>query len=78
VHLQRWPTFDPDLVRQDTVTMIVQVNGKVRDRIDVDAAISEGDAEAAALTSAKVIEALGGAVPTRVIVRPPRLVNVVV
>ena len=60
VHLQRWPTFDPELVRQDTVTMVVQVNGKVRDRIEVDADISEGDAEAAALASAKVIDALGG------------------
>jgi leucyl-tRNA synthetase len=78
VHLQPWPSFDPELIRQDTVTMIVQVNGKVRDRIDVDAGISEGDAEAAALASAKVIEALGGAAPTRVVVRPPRLVNVVV
>ena len=77
VHLQRWPTFDPELVRQDTVTMVVQVNGKVRDRIDVDAGISEGDAEEAALASAKVIDALGGAAPKRVVVRPPRLVNVV-
>ena len=77
VHLQRWPTFDPDLIRQDTVTMVVQVNGKVRDRIDVDASISEGDAEAAALASTKVIDALGGAAPKRVVVRPPRLVNVV-
>ena len=49
VHLQPWPTFDPELIRQDTVTMVIQVNGKVRDRIDVDAGISEGDAEAAAL-----------------------------
>jgi leucyl-tRNA synthetase len=77
VHLQRWPAFDPDLVRQDTVTMVVQVNGKVRDRIDVDAGISEGDAEEAALASAKVIDALGGAAPRRVVVVPPRLVNVV-
>jgi leucyl-tRNA synthetase len=77
VHLQRWPSFDPDLVRQDTVTMVVQVNGKVRDRIEVDAGISEGDAEEAALASAKVIDALAGAPPKRVVVRPPRLVNVV-
>ena len=60
VHLQRWPEADPELVRQDTVTMVVQVNGKVRDRIDVDAGISEADAEAAALASAKVSEALDG------------------
>ena len=77
VHLQPWPLFDPDLIRQDTVTMVIQVNGKVRDRIEVDAGISEGDAEAAALASAKVIDALGGAAPKRVVVRPPRLVNVV-
>jgi leucyl-tRNA synthetase len=77
VHLQPWPPFDPDLIRQDTVTMVIQVNGKVRDRIEVDAGISEDDAEAAALASAKVIDALGGAVPKRIVVRPPRLVNVV-
>jgi leucyl-tRNA synthetase len=78
VHLQRWPTFDPELVRQDTVTMVVQVNGKLRDKIDVAATISEGDAETAALASNKVTEALAGRVPQRVVVRPPRLVNVVV
>jgi leucyl-tRNA synthetase len=77
VHLQPWPPFDPELIRQDTVTMVVQVNGKVRDRIEVDAGISEGDAEAAALASAKVAEALGAATPKRVVVRPPRLVNIV-
>jgi leucyl-tRNA synthetase len=78
VHLQQWPAYDPDLVRQDTVTMIVQVNGKVRDRIEVDAGISEADAEAAALASPKVVEILNGATPKRVVSRPPRLVNIVV
>ena len=78
VHLQSWPTADPELVRQERVTMVIQVNGKVRDRIDVDAGISESDAEAAALASARVTEALQGATPKRVVSRPPRLVNVVV
>jgi len=78
VHLRSWPTADPELVRQETVTMVVQVNGKLRDRIQVDAAISESDAEAAALASAKVTEALKGATPTRIVSRPPKLVNVVV
>ena len=78
VHLQSWPTADPELVRQERVTMVIQVNGKVRDRIDVDAGISELDAEAAALASARVTEALQGATPKRVVSRPPRLVNVVV
>jgi leucyl-tRNA synthetase len=78
VHLTSWPTADPELVRQDTVTMVVQVNGKVRDRIEVDAGISESDAEQLALASAKVSEALKEATPKRVVSRPPRLVNVVV
>jgi len=78
VHLQRWPVPDADLVRQETVTMVVQVNGKVRDRIDVDAGISEADAAAVALASAKVTDALQGATPKRVVSRPPRLVNLVV
>ncbi len=78
VHLLRWPEADPELVRQDTVTMVIQVNGKLRDRIEVDAAISEADAEVAALASAKVKEALNGGTPKRVVSRPPRLVNVVV
>jgi leucyl-tRNA synthetase len=78
VHLQTWPVFDPELVRQDTVTMVIQVNGKVRDKVEVDAGISEADAEAAALASEKVAAALNGGTPQRVVVRPPRLVNVVV
>ncbi len=78
VHLQRWPTPDPELIRQETVTMVVQVNGKVRDRIEVEAGISEADAQEVALASAKVSEALQGAMPTRVVSRPPRLVNVVI
>ncbi len=78
IHLQRWPVYDPELVREETVTMVIQVNGKVRDRLEVDAAISEADAEAAALASARVTEALGGSSPKRVVSRPPRLVNVVV
>ncbi len=78
VHLQPWPTFDPDLIQADTVTLVVQVNGKLRDRIEVDPAITEADAQDAALTSPKVVEALAGQAPKRVIVKPPGLVNVVV
>ena len=78
VHLQRWPQFDPALVRQETVTMVVQVNGKLRDKVEVDATISEDEAEALALGLPKVAAALDGATPQRVVSRPPRLVNVVV
>ncbi|HEY6426086.1 MAG TPA: leucine--tRNA ligase [Acidimicrobiales bacterium] len=78
VHLQPWPVFDPELVREETVTMVIQVNGKVRDRVEVNTGISEAEAQAVALASARVTEALGGSAPKRVVSRPPRLVNVVV
>jgi len=78
VHEQPWPDYDPHLVRLETVTMVIQMNGKVRDRVEVDAGLGEADAVAIALASPKVSEALGGAAPKRVVARPPRLVNVVV
>jgi leucyl-tRNA synthetase len=65
-------------VRASTVTLVIQVNGKLRDRLEVDPGIEEGEATALALASAKVVDALGGAAPKRVVARPPRLVNVVV
>ncbi|MDE3085428.1 MAG: leucine--tRNA ligase [Acidobacteriota bacterium] len=77
VHAERWPGFDPALAAAETVTMVVQVDGKVRDRIEVDAGIEEEEARRLALGSAKVAEALEGAEPARVVVRVPKLVNVV-
>ena len=58
--------------------MVVQVNGKVRDRIEVPADIDEAAAEALALASDRVAAHLDGGSPKKVIVRPPGLVNVVV
>jgi len=78
VHAQRWPAFDPSLVAEESVTMVVQVNGKVRERLEVPPSIGEEEARSAALATPKVREALGGNQPKRVVVRPPRLVNVVV
>ena len=77
VHDQRWPVADPAQLRVATATMVVQVNGKLRERIEVDAGIDEAAATAAALASPKVVEALAGRQPSKVIARPPRLVNVV-
>jgi len=78
VHVRSWPVADPALVVEDSVTMVVQVNGKVKDRIEVAPDIAEEEAEALALASPAVVELLAGAAPRRVIVRVPRLVNVVV
>jgi len=72
-----WPDYDEDLAAEDTVTMVVQVNGKVRDRVEVAADITENDARTAALASERVAPYLDGE-PNRVIVRAPDLVNIVV
>jgi leucyl-tRNA synthetase len=78
VHVEAWPEADPDKLVDDTVTMVVQVNGKVRDRVDVASDIDEDAAVAAALSCEKVVVALDGAEPRKVIARPPKLVNIVV
>jgi leucyl-tRNA synthetase len=77
VHAEPWPVPDPELLRDERVTMVVQVDGKVRDRLEVDASIDEQAAVALALGSQRVVAALGGRQPARVVARPPRLVNLV-
>jgi leucyl-tRNA synthetase len=78
VHLLRWPEADPAKLVVDSVTLVVQVNGKVRDRLEVPPDISEADAEAAALASERVQAQIAGGEPRTVIVRVPKLVNIVV
>ena len=78
VHAEAWPIADPAKLISETVTLVVQVNGKVRDRIEVAVDIDEAAAEAVALASERVLAFLGGRTPERVIVRPPNLVNLVV
>ncbi|HUY64067.1 MAG TPA: leucine--tRNA ligase [Acidimicrobiales bacterium] len=77
LHAQRWPTYDAGLARAESHTMVVQVDGKVRDRIEVAPNITEAEAGALAMASPAVIDLLGGSDPARVVVRPPRLVNIV-
>jgi leucyl-tRNA synthetase len=77
VHVERWPVFDPELARQDHVVLVVQVDGKVRDKFDVSPDISGSDAERLAMESDRVVRALDGRTVARVISRPPRLVNLV-
>ncbi|HJX08362.1 MAG TPA: leucine--tRNA ligase [Actinomycetota bacterium] len=78
VHVSQWPSYDPTLAADDTVTMVVQVNGKVRDKIEVSADISEADAESTARESERVSRALDGHEIAKTIVRAPKLVNIVV
>ncbi|MFH5823557.1 leucine--tRNA ligase [Georgenia sp. AZ-5] len=72
-----FPTADPALLVEDTVTCVVQVAGKVRDRLEVPASIGEDDLKALALDSAAVLRTLGDKGVRTVIVRVPKLVNIV-
>ena len=77
VHRQAWPAFDPTLAAATEVTIVVQVDGKVRDRITMPAGTSEDALRSAALGSEKVQNALSGATPTKLIIVRDRLVSIV-
>ena len=72
-----WPAADPALLVKDLVTCVVQVNSKVRDRLEVPPGIGDDELRELALAAPGVIRALDGAGVQRVVVRAPRLVNVV-
>jgi leucyl-tRNA synthetase len=77
VHTQPWPDADSSLLVENSVVCIVQVAGKVRDRLQVAPGIDEDELRALALSSAAVNRAIGDAEVTRVVVRAPSLVNIV-
>jgi leucyl-tRNA synthetase len=77
VHVTSWPTYDPSLAAEDTVTLIVQVDGKVRDKIEVPADTDEERCLELARASESVRRAVGDGAIAKEIVRAPRLVNVV-
>lgn len=77
IHSERWPAYDPKLVQAEEITLVVQVNGKVRDRITVPAGISREDMEKTALASDKAQKHLSGKKVAKVVVVPGRLVNIV-
>jgi leucyl-tRNA synthetase len=74
---QDFPVADPAYVVDETVTCVVQVKGKVKARLEVSPAISDADLEKVALADEKVVAALDGAGIRKVIVRAPKLVNIV-
>jgi len=73
-----WPAFDPALVVEDVVTMVIQVNGKVRDRVEVPAGIEEDEAVELAVGRDKIRRWTEGKQIRKVVARPPKLVNIVV
>ena len=78
IHQQSWPAFDVELAKTDEITLVIQINGKVRDRLQVPADISEEAARQQALASETIQRHLAGKEPRQVIFVPGRLVNIVV
>ena len=77
IALAGWPTVDPALLIDDEVEAVIQINGKIRERMQVSPTISEADFEAAALALPAIVAELNGIKPNKVIVRAPKLVNIV-
>ena len=77
VHVSRWPDYDEALTAEDTVTLIVQVDGKVRDKIEVPADADDARVLELARTSEKARRAIGDRQVVKEIVRAPKLVNLV-
>jgi leucyl-tRNA synthetase len=73
-----WPEYDKELIKEKEIELAVQVNGKIRDRIVVSADADEGQIKQRALSSKKVVAAMAGKEPKKVIVIKSRLVNIVI
>jgi leucyl-tRNA synthetase len=73
-----WPAFDEALLIEDEIEIVIQVNGKVRDKIMVKKEATREEVEAAARASAKIAEWTAGKEITKVVVVPGKLVNIVV
>ena len=77
IHEQKWPQWDENLAKLSSITLVVQVNGKLRDKIEADESSSEDELKALALSSAKVKEFTDGKTIVKIIVVPKKLVNIV-
>ena len=78
VFFEKWPKYDPKLIKAETITLIVQVNGKVRDKIEAQADISEETAKKLAISQKKVQNWLSGKEVKKIVFVPNKLINIVI
>jgi leucyl-tRNA synthetase len=78
IHLAKWPKYNESKLKSDTVTLVVQINGKTRDSFTVPADIAEKEALALALSKDKIKKWVGDKAPKKVIYLPNRLLNIVI
>ena len=77
IHTSSWPVYKEELTRDENFTLVIQVNGKVRERIEVPADISENEVRTMALSNPRVISFVGNSTVRKVIYIPGKLVNIV-
>lgn len=77
IALAGWPAVDPALLVADEIEAVIQINGKIKERILVSPSITDSELEAAALAHPTIAAELAGASPKKVIARAPKLVNIV-
>jgi leucyl-tRNA synthetase len=78
IHNHPWPDYNQKLAKEEEITLVIQVNGKLRDKLLVPASISEVEAKELALSRERVKAYINGKKLTRVIYVPKRVVNIVV
>jgi leucyl-tRNA synthetase len=78
IHQLKWPQFDSALAADEMMTIPVQINGKLRDRVELPVGASEAEVRAAALKAENVQKHLEGKVPLKVIYVPGKLVSIVI
>jgi leucyl-tRNA synthetase len=78
VHNQSWPKWDEELAKEEEITLVIQVNGKIRDKVNVPVSITEAEAKELALSSERVKTYVKDNNVAKVIYVPQRLVNIVI
>ena len=78
IHREPWPEYNPALLVEDVVTIVLQVNGRVRDTVSVEASVTEEAAKKAALANENVRRAMNSAMPKKIIYVDKKLVNIVI
>ncbi|MFZ3021771.1 MAG: class I tRNA ligase family protein, partial [Candidatus Nanopelagicaceae bacterium] len=78
IALAGWPEVDESLLVADSVVAVIQINGKIKERIEVSPLISDTDLEHAALAHPTIIEALADTVISKIVTRAPKIVNIVI
>ncbi|MEI7556976.1 leucine--tRNA ligase [Candidatus Chlorohelix sp.] len=77
IHIETLPIYDAALAADDLVTLVVQINGKLRERIDIPADMGEEEVKQTVLSAPKIAAAVSGATPKKIIYVPGKLVNIV-